>query len=132
VELIKKHILVVDDDPVLRTLFQVLLENYGYTSDTADNGGEAVTKLTRESYNAVLLDYMMPGITGLTVLRHIQQRYPSIPVIMITGHAGGQVASQALAAGARACLYKPFDCQEFKEVLNGMVGTVESEQLAST
>jgi CheY-like chemotaxis protein len=122
-ELIKKHILVVDDDPVLRTLFQVLLENYGYTSETAKNGKEAETKLAQANYDAVLLDYMMPGITGLMVLQHIQQLYPSIPVVMITGHADGQVASQALAAEARACLYKPFDCQEFEHVLKCMVGT---------
>ena len=131
-ELIKKHILVVDDDPPLRTLFQALLESYGFTSDTADNGGEAITKLTRESYDAVLLDYMMPEITGLTVLRHIQQRYPSMPVVMLTGHTDSQVAVQALALGARACLYKPFDHRELKEVLNGIVGRVESEHLAST
>jgi CheY-like chemotaxis protein len=132
-----KHILVVDDDPALRTLFKALLQSYGYSSDTADNGREALAQLARESYNAVLLDYMMPEITGLTVLRHIQQRYPAIPVVMLTGHTDSQVAKQALAAGARACLYKPFECQELKEVLNGMVGTREltqemSEHLAAS
>jgi CheY-like chemotaxis protein len=99
-----KHILVVDDDPALRTLFQALLESYGYTSDTADNGRDAIAKLAQRSYDAVLLDYMMPGITGLTVLRHIQQRYPAMPVVMLTGHTDGQVAEQALAIGARAYL----------------------------
>lgn len=130
-ELIKKHILVVDDDPVLRTLFQVLLENYGYTSQTAENGSEAVTKLAQAPFDAVLLDYLMPGITGLTVLRHIQQRYPSIPVVMITGHAEGQVAARAFAAGARACLYKPFDCAEFEEVLKCTVGTAPFRAVVS-
>lgn len=127
----KKHILVVDDDPVLRPLFQALLENYGYTSETAENGGEAVTKLAQAAYDVVLLDYMMPGITGLMVLQHIQQRHPSIPVVMITGHAGGQVAFQALAAGARACLYKPFDCEELEQVLRSTVGTAPLRAVGS-
>ena len=102
---------------------QALLENYGYTSETAKNGGEAETKLAQADYDAVLLDYMMPGITGLMVLQHIQQRHPSIPVVMITGHAGGEMRALALLAGARACLYKPFDCQEFERVLKSTVGT---------
>lgn len=130
-QLIKKHILVVDDDPVLRTLFQALLEIYGYTSETAKNGGEAVIKLAGANYDAVLLDYMMPGITGLMVLQHIQQRHPSIPVGMITGHADGQVASQALAAGARACLYKPFGCKKFENILRSMLGTASLRAVAS-
>jgi CheY-like chemotaxis protein len=119
---LRKHILVVDDDPALRTLFQALLENYGYTSETAGNGGEAETKLARGHYDTVLLDYMMPGPNGMTVLHRIQQHYPSLPVVMITGESRSQVASQALAAGARACLYKPFDCKDFEEVLRSTVG----------
>ncbi|MEX2491243.1 MAG: response regulator [Nitrospirales bacterium] len=114
-----RHILVVDDDRALRTLYQALLESYGYTSDTADNGRDAIAQLARESYDAILLDYMMPEITGLTVLRHIQQRYRSLPVVILTGHTDEKVAEQAFAGGARACLYKPFECHELKEVLNG-------------
>ena len=87
-ELIKKHILVVDDDPGLRNVFQLLLENYGYTSDIADSGKDVMNKLARESYDAVLLDYMMPGENGLTVLRHIQQLYRSIPIVILTDAPG--------------------------------------------
>ena len=119
----EKHILVVDDDPALRTLFQALLESYGFSSETADNGRDAITKLERESYDAVVLDYMMPEITGLTVLGHIQQRYPAIPVVMLTGHTDSQVAEQALAAGARACLYKPIGLQALKETMNRIIET---------
>jgi len=125
------HLLVVDDDPALRTLFQALLESYGYTSDTADNGGEALSKLARESYAAILLDYMMPGETGLTVLGHIQQHDPAIPVVMLTGHTDTQVAEQALAGGARACLYKPFDCQELKETMKRIIKTAAPEPVAT-
>ena len=130
-ELTKKHILVVDDDPALRTLFQALLESYGYTSDTAENGRDAITKLARESYNAVVLDYMMPGDNGLTVLRRIQKHYPYIPVVMLTGHTDYQVAEQALTAGAQACLYKPFECQELKETLKHILETAAPESVAT-
>ncbi|MGD9849983.1 MAG: response regulator [Nitrospirales bacterium] len=127
-----KHILVVDDDSALRTLFQALLESYGYSSDTAENGPKALSKLAKASYDAVLLDYMMPGMTGLALLQHLQQRYPSLPVVMLTGHTHAQVAGQALAVGARACLYKPFNCQQLKEVVNGLFRSAECEYVAST
>lgn len=52
----------------------------------------------------MLPDDMMPGMTGLTVLQHIQERYSSVPVVMMTSHARSQVGARALAAGARACL----------------------------
>lgn len=120
--MIKKHILVIDDEPMLRDLYPVLLENYGYTSETAANGEEAWTNLAQKNYDAVLLDYMMPGINGLTVLQHIQQQYPSLPVVMVTGHTGEQIAAQALMAGARACLYKPFNCIEFEGALACLLG----------
>lgn len=124
----KKHILVVDDDPALRALFKVFLERFGYTSELTQNGREALAKLAHVSYDAVLLDYMMPGCTGLTVLEDIQRWYPSIPVVMLTGHIDTQVASQALAAGARACLYKPFDWRQLQETLDCAVGTTASER----
>ena len=126
-----KHILVVDDDPALRTLFQALLESYGYSSDTLDNGRDALTKLAQKPYDAVVLDYMMPGENGLTVLGHIHERYPAIPVVMLTGHTDRQVAEQALAAGARACLYKPFECQELKETMRRIIETAALEPVAT-
>ena len=119
--MIKKHILVVDDDSSLRDLFQTLLKSYGYTSETAVNGREALARLAQAPSDTVLLDYMMPGITGLTVLQYMHRHYPSIPVMMLTGHAEGPVAAQALAAGARVCLSKPFNCAELKEALSSMV-----------
>ncbi len=121
INMIKKHILVVDDDSSLRALFQALLESYGYTSETAANGWEALTRIAQAPFDTVLLDYMMPGITGLAVLQYMQRHHPSIPVLMLTGHAEGPVAAQALAAGARVCLSKPFNCAELKEALNSMV-----------
>lgn len=112
----KKHLLIVDDDASLRTLFQILVETYGYTSDLAEDGEVAITKLTQTHYDAVLLDYMMPGMNGMTVLGHIQQCY-SMPVVMITGQTDDLMAAEAIEAGAKACLYKPFDCVDFHAIL---------------
>jgi CheY-like chemotaxis protein len=115
--------LVVDDDTAIRNLLETLLEDAGHTVDTAPNGWEGLMMLGHAAYDIVLLDYMMPGITGLTVLQHIQERYPSIPVVMLTGHTDCRLEAQAIAAGARACLYKPFNWVELEDILSCSVGT---------
>ena len=71
----------------------------------------------------MLLDYIMPEVNGLAVLSHIRQHHPSLPVVMMTGERDSQVAAQSLAAmGARACLFKPFDCHELEQVLTCWFG----------
>jgi CheY-like chemotaxis protein len=121
--MMRKHILVVDDDAALLSLLKMRMESMGHTVDTAENGWDGLTKLEHADYDVVLLDYMMPGITGLTVLQYIQERHPSVPVVMMTGHTSSHVPAQALAAGARACLIKPVDRVELDQALQCCVGT---------
>ena len=119
----KQHVLVVDDDSAVRSAVQGFLDMQGFTSETAKNGLEGLSKIGHTNYNAVILDYWMPGLNGMTMLRHIRLSHPSLPVVMITGHADGQVAAQARAAGAQACLSKPFDCLELVDALVQSVQT---------
>jgi two-component system response regulator GlrR len=121
--MMKKHILVVDDDATLLSLLKMRLKSTGHTVDTAETGWDGLSKLEHADYDVVLLDYMMPGITGLTVLQHIQARRPSVPVVMMTGHTSSQVVALALAGGARACLVKPVDPVELEQALQCCAGT---------
>lgn len=118
----RKHILVVDDDAALRSMLTMRLEYNGHIVEAAETGLDALNRVAyadavHTNYDVVLLDYMMPGITGLMVLDHMHLRYPDVSVVMMTGHAGGQVADLALAAGARVCLTKPFDSIELEQAL---------------
>ncbi len=121
-EMVKQNVLIVDDDPDVRTVLQIFLDLNGYASETAENGYDGLTKLTHTNYDAVILDYMLPGMNGLSVLRHIQQHVPFTPVVMLTGHTDSEVAAEALTEGAKACLFKPFDCVELRQVLECSVG----------
>lgn len=121
--MMRKHILVIDDDAALRSLLKMRLKSTGHTVDTAETGWDGLSKLEHADYDVVLLDYMMPGITGLTVLQHIHARRPSVPVVMMTGHTSRHVAVQALARGARACLVKPVDPVELEQALQCCAGT---------
>ena len=114
--------LVVDCDPDLRNMLQDRLTYRGYRVETAENGHDALTKLDQADFDGVLLDYLIPGITGLTVLQHIRQHRPLLPVVMMTGQTSSQVAAQARAAGARACLLKPFDQGKLEQVVQCWFG----------
>lgn len=114
-----KRFLVVDDDPILRGTLKTYLECNGHAVETAGNGREALTKLGEAAYDAVLLDYIMPEVNGLAVLRHIRQHQPSLPVMMMTGERDSHVAADSFVAlGARACLFKPFDPRDLEQIMS--------------
>jgi len=106
--MMRKHVLIVDDDAALLSLLKMRLKSTGHTVDTAETGWDGLSKLEHANYDVVLLDSMMPGLTGLTVLQHIQARRPT---------------AQALAGGARACLVKPVDPVELDQALRCWVRT---------
>jgi len=101
-------ILVVDDSEELRGLYSCLLLADGYEVMLARDGVDAVSKLLRCEYDVVLLDYAMPGMTGLEVLHQILCLNLASPpqVIMVSAYGDPQMAQQALELGASAYLLK--------------------------
>lgn len=109
-------ILIVDDDDAVRgILFEALSEKY--LCHTASMAEQALQYLEMENYDAILTDVTMPGLDGVSLLRHVQMRLPGTPVILISGRGSGQLAEQLLAIGAFAYLSKPFDLDELETVV---------------
>jgi len=104
-------VLVIDDGPDNRMLLRALLERGGYRPVLADNGEAGLACLERETPALVLLDYMMPDMTGPEVARRIRQRPggADIPIVLLTASADEAHVREALAAGADDFLIKPFD-----------------------
>lgn len=106
-------ILVVDDDPVTRTLLTKRLANEEFSVDTAENGLVAVEKLGRQFYDVVLTDLMMPGgVDGIGVLEAAKRINIKIEVILITAHASVNNAIEAMKKGAVDYLQKPINFDE--------------------
>jgi two-component system, OmpR family, response regulator MprA len=106
------RLLVVDDEPALREALQSSLEFEGYRVVTAGDGQAALAELGRESYDAVLLDVMMPRLDGLTACRRLRQSGDHVPVLMLTARDAVGDRVSGLDAGADDYLVKPFELDE--------------------
>jgi DNA-binding NtrC family response regulator len=131
------NILIVDDDDAIRdTLYDLLSDQYG--CQTAETAEEALAKLAADSYDVVLTDISMPGLSGLELLGHIRQRFADTPVIIISGIGDQEHAQGLIKLGAFAFLLKPFRLEdvernveravEFKKRQSGRREGEESEK----
>ncbi|HEY2327522.1 MAG TPA: response regulator [Gaiellaceae bacterium] len=100
-------VLVVDDDASVRELMRVNLEAEGYAVREAGGADEALAVIDDQAPQLVLLDVVMPGIDGWQMLKRMQERHGSIPVIMFSGEVSAE--GDAEERGAQAFVGKPFD-----------------------
>lgn len=107
-----KRILIVEDERKTSALLESALHEAGYAVETSRNGTEALDMIQRRSYDAVLLDVMLPGRDGLSVVRQLRDKNVSVPVLMLS--ARGEMAEriEGLEAGADDYLPKPFGIAE--------------------
>lgn len=102
-------ILIVDDEPVVRDMFEFLLANSGYQVSLAANAEEALESLENYDYNLLIVDKNLPGLSGLQLMERVRELRPQAEFMMITGYASYQSAVEALRLGALDYLEKPFE-----------------------
>ena len=103
-----KTILIADDDPAQRRLLQASVERNGFNTKTAEDGRHAVRQVEDDpSIDLVLLDLVMPGLTGIEALKEIRMRRPGLPCIVLTASGGIDTVVQAMQAGANDFFVKP-------------------------
>ena len=119
---VSKRLLIVDDDPDIRQVLQDRLESLGYTVVTAGNALEARLAMDKMLPSGILLDFMLPAIDGLEVLREVRRLYPMLPVVIITANKDEGFPARAIAAGADDILFKPVENEHFKRVVRRYFG----------
>ncbi len=107
-------ILIVDDDQNIRFAFQKTFEKQKYRTLLAATGEEALKTLREKNPHLIFMDIMMPGRDGLEILQEIRERYPRIPVVIITGYGTMQTALKAIKLGAYEYLTKPLDIDKVR------------------
>jgi two-component system phosphate regulon response regulator PhoB len=105
------RVLVVEDEAALATLLRYNLEKQGFRVDEAADGQEALTRIGEDAPDLVLLDWMLPTLSGIEVCRQIRRRPETrdLPVIMLTARADDQDAVRGLNTGADDYITKPFN-----------------------
>jgi len=105
-------IMIVDDDPNVRELVSVLLQNHGFETCEAIDGRDAMQKITNDNPDLVIIDIMMPNMDGFELCHNLRRYYENMPVLMLT--AKGELASKVkgFGLGADDYLTKPFEGDE--------------------
>ena len=115
-------LLVVDDEPDLRTLYELTLLREGYDVDSAGTVAEAWDRLTERHYSAVITDVRLPDGTGLDLLRRLEAAGRPEKTLVITAYGSAENAVEALKAGAFDYLTKPVDLRQFRSVVASALG----------
>ncbi|MCV0414011.1 MAG: sigma-54 dependent transcriptional regulator [Brevundimonas sp.] len=124
-----KTVLVVDDDPTQRRLIQAVLERDGYAVVHASGGGEAIDRMTRGGgADVVLLDMVMPEMSGMECLAELRSAGVTTPVIVLTANAGVEAVVKAMQAGAQDFFVKPVSPER---LLIGVSNALQMTQLSA-
>ncbi|WP_284652175.1 response regulator transcription factor [Flavobacterium terrisoli] len=110
-----KHILIVEDEDGIVLFLKQGLEEEGYQVSSANNGKSGLELFQSEKFDLVLLDWMMPKMTGLEICKAIRQQNTKIPIIFLTAKDTVQETVEGLKAGANDYIKKPFSFDELVE-----------------
>jgi DNA-binding NtrC family response regulator len=121
-ETASEHLLIVDDDPEMRDLLRKVLEKEGYRVSVAADGHEASAVATRDQFDLVITDMLMPHDGGLELLEFLRRTHPGLPVIIVTAFGDWQNYSQAVQLGAAAFISKPLKMGELISAVHMTLG----------
>jgi len=109
------NVVVVDDERPIMQLCVKVLELQGHAVEGFVRGEEAVARLTAAPADLLVVDYKMPGLNGIEVIKRARAVRPELRVMMITGHGAADVVAEATDVGVNGILFKPFTPNELVE-----------------
>lgn len=119
-----RRLLIVDDEETLTfSLYQsFILSNKDYEVATAASGEEALDKMNEAPFDLIITDIFMPGISGLDLLKIVQDDFPATVVIVMTAYGSDEKKDEATKLGARHYVEKPFEMKSLREMVFNILG----------
>jgi len=118
----KANVLVVDDELYIGDLIRDSLKDQGHNVTVLNNGEEAIEQFKENHFDIAFIDYMLPGCTGLDVIKSVRGHNPQTSLILITGSVNSSVGEEAIAEGATSFLQKPFTFDQIRNVVSTAIG----------
>ncbi|WP_394845821.1 sigma-54 dependent transcriptional regulator [Pendulispora brunnea] len=122
-----QSVLVVEDDVAVGKVLAALLEHEGFQTRHVTSGEEALGVLESSAFDVVISDVRMPGMSGMDLLAKLGVAFPELPVILLTAHGSVPLAVEAMKAGARDFLLKPFQREELLFVVEKALAHAKPE-----
>lgn len=116
-----KSILIVDDNPNMSMLLSEMLEIFDYESEMAEDGLIALEKLEQRKFSLIITDMKMPNMTGLELLEEVRQKYPKLPVVLISGYSVDSMSNENTEYKPDGFLSKPFMMTDVEELLESLI-----------
>ncbi len=114
----RKRVLLLDDDPAMQRLVATVLRREGLRVDVVSAGAQAIEKIARNEYDALLLDLMTPTEGGITVMRHLKKANPQLLKRVILVTASPESVLKSVASDAAAVVHKPFEAEQLIAKVN--------------
>ncbi len=115
------HILLVDDEPIVRESLSAWLEDEGFIVHAAESGEEALEQFAKAKPDVAVIDIKMPGMDGLTLLKRLRELDDRLPVVMMTAHATVESAVRSMRDGAYDYVMKPFPPEKLTNLIRHIV-----------
>ncbi len=110
----RPRILLIDDEPDSCKALSILLGKAGYLVDFFHSGEEALQRIQQQQYDLIISDLLLPGVSGIDILKQVKEKSPNTSVILITGNASAETAVEAMKEGALDYITKPFNIERLK------------------
>jgi two-component system alkaline phosphatase synthesis response regulator PhoP len=124
--MIRRHILLVEDEPGLRRTLKDLLVSNGYLVETSENGVDAQERAERETFDLIVLDVMLPSRSGFEVAKNLRKSGNQIPILMLTARTELHNKVQGFKSGADDYLTKPFEAPELLVRIEALLRRAEA------
>ena len=121
-------ILIIDDDENIRKVLQAILEDEGYTVDTAETAKKGIERSEKAFYNLALIDVRLPDMEGIELLSKLRGTKPKMRKIIVTGYPTLQNAVSAVNKGADAYVMKPFEVEKILQTIREQLTKQEEEK----
>jgi len=118
----RKKILIVDDEPIQRKIFQRMLRQAGYGVFEAEKAQNVIETIKHHEINLVMVEITLPGINGLECMKMIKKQLKSTPVIMLSSYIDGNIAKDSIKMGADGYLAKPFKKRDLLNAVGKHLG----------